>query len=153
MNDSIEYMILIPMMILLIFLFPMLVNATMNYWANDRKSLALQETASHLSSSILQIYQSLNHTSILTCNITSNLNSPPLIEGYAYTGKATLMTVGSGNILLVTLNLADSTISTTTAVALGQNAAWQSSNFTSSSASACIKADKFQNQTIQLAFG
>jgi hypothetical protein len=153
MHDTIEYMILIPMMILLIFLFPMLVNATMNYWANDRKTLALQETASHLSSSIQQIYQSLNHTSILTCNITSNLNLPPFIEGIAYTGNATMRTLGSVNILDVTLNIVGTTVFSTTSVTLGQNAAWQNSNFTSNSASACIKADKLQNQTIQMAFG
>jgi hypothetical protein len=152
-KESIEYMILIPMMILLIFLFPLLVNTTMNTWANDRKSLALQETASHLSSSIQQIYQSLNHTSVLTCDITSNLNSQPFIEGYVYTGNATLRTIGSSNSLNVTLYLLGTTISSSISVTLGQNVAWRSSSFTSNSASACIKADKFQNQTIQLAFG
>ena len=151
-------MILIPVLILQIFLFPILVNATMNQWVNERQSLALQETASYLGSSIQQIYLSLNHTTILSCNLTSNLGSQPFIEGHVYTGNATLQTVlssdlGSSKVLDVTLNLLHADISTTTSVTLGQNVEWINSTFASNSVAACVTAVKFPNQTIQLSFG
>ena len=83
-------MILIPVLILQIFLFPMFVNVVMTQYVNDQKSLALQEAASYLSSSIEQVYLSLNHTSIVSSTLTNNLGPQPLIDGYAYTGNATL---------------------------------------------------------------
>ena len=129
MEVTVEYMILIPVLILQIFLFPMFVNVVMNQYVDEQRSLELQETASYLSSSIEQIYLSLNHTSILSCTLTSNLGSQPLIDGYVYTGNATLQTVldpesDSSQVLDVTLNLVGAGISTTTSVTLGQNVEW-----------------------------
>jgi hypothetical protein len=150
-------MILIPVLILQIFLFPMFVNVVMNQYVDEQRSLELQETASNLSSSIEQMYLSLNHTSILSCTLTNNLGSQPLINGYVYTGNATLQPVdpefSSSQVLDVTLNLVGAHISTTTSVTLGQNVEWAPSTFTSNSATACIIAQKFPNQTIQLSFG
>jgi hypothetical protein len=154
MEVTVEYMILIPVLILQIFLFPMFVNVVMNQYVDEHRSLELQETASYLSSSIEQIYLSLNHTSILSCTITSNLGSQPLIDGYVYTGNATLQTeLNSCQVLDITLNLVGADISTTTSVTLGQNVQWVNSSFTSNSATACIIAQKFPDQTIQLSFG
>ena len=157
MEVTVEYMILIPVLILQIFLFPMFVNVVMNQYVDEQRSLELQETASNLSSSIEQVYLSLNHTSILSCTLTSNLGSQPLIDGYVYTGNATLQAVDpeshSSHVLDVTLNLVGAGISTTTSVTLGQNVEWASSTFTSNSATACIIAQKLPDQTIQLSFG
>jgi len=157
MEVTVEYMILIPVLILQIFLFPMFVNVVMNQYVDEQRTLQLQETASYLSTSIEQVYLSLNHTSILSCTLTSNVGSPPTINGYVYTGNASLQTVDPGShssqVLDVTLKLVGAGISTTTSVTLGQNVEWANSNFTSNSATACIIAQKFPNQTIQLSFG
>ena len=158
MHVTVEYMILVPVLILQIFLFPMFVNVVMNHYVDEQRSLELQETASSLSSSIQQIYLSLNHTSILSCTLKSNLGSQPLIGGYVYTGNATLRTVlgaefSSSKVLDVTLNLAGAGITTSTSVTLGQNVEWANSTFSSNSATACIIAQKFPDQTIQLSFG
>lgn len=158
MHVTIEYMILIPVLILQIFLFPMFVNVAMNHYVTDRRTLELQETASYLSSHFQQIYLSLNHTTIMSSTLKSSLGSPPFIEGYAYTGNATLQTVldselGSSKILYITLYLEGTGISTTTSVILGQNAKWVNSTFTSTSVTAYIVAEKLSNQTIQLSFG
>ena len=157
MDVTVEYMILIPVLILQIFLFPMFVNVVMTQYVNDQRSLELQETASHLSSTIEQIYLSLNHTSILSCTLKSSFSSQPLVDGYVYTGNATLLTVdpeySSSHVLDVTLNLVGAGISTTTSVTLGQNVEWTSSTFTSNSATASIIAQKLPDQTIKLSFG
>jgi hypothetical protein len=136
----------------------MFVNVVMNQYVDEQRSLELQETASNLSSSIEQMYLSLNHTSILSCALKSNLGSQHLIDGYVYTGNATLQPVldpefHSSQVLDVTLNLVGADISTTTSVTLGQNVEWANSTFMSNSATACIIAQKFPDQTIQLSFG
>ena len=124
----------------------------------NRERFNFRKPPATVSSSIEQIYLSLNHTSILSCTLTSNLGSQPLIDGYIYTGNATLQPVSdpefsSSQILNVTLKLVGTGISTTTSVTLGQNVEWANSTFTSNSANACIIAQKFPNQTIQLSFG
>ena len=158
MEVTVEYMILIPVLILQIFLFPMFVNVVMNQYVDEQRSLELQETASYLSSSIEQVYLSLNHTSILSCTLTSNLGFSAL-DRWLRLHRECYLTNGldpessSSQVLNVTLNLVGAGISTTTSVTLGQNVEWASSTFTSNSATACIIAQKLPNQTIKLSFG
>ena len=158
MEVTVEYMILIPVLILQIFLFPMFANVVMNHYVDEQRSLGLQETASYLSSSIQQIYLSLNHTSILSCTLKSSLGSNPLVDGFYYTANATLQSaLGSGSdsskILHVTVKLTGADQSTTTLVTLGQNVQWVNSTFKSNSTTACIIAQKLPDQTVKLSFG
>ena len=155
---TIEYMIMIPILIMQIFLFPLTAGWIMNTWVDSRRTLALQETASHLGSSIQQVYSSLNHGSISAGTVTNRLEVPPFIEGYAYTGNATLRTtlepeLNSSKVLDITLRLMGSRIETMTSVTLGQNVAWQNSTFMSNSTYASIIAQKMPNSTILLSFG
>lgn len=158
MEATIEYMILIPLLILQIFLFPVLVNAAMGQWTTDRQSLELQQVASDLSSIIEQTYLSLNHTSILSCQFTTDLSFQPTIEGYNFTGQATLEAIstqdyGASKVLSITLSFVGKQISATTQVTLGQNVNWLNAQFVSNPPTACLTAQKFANQTIQLSFG
>ena len=156
---TIEYMILIPVLILQLFLFPFVVSTVMNTWADSRRTLELQEIAGHLRSSMQQVYFSLNHTSIqATSPLTSKLEIPPFIEGYAYKGNATLRTVQdpdlvSTQVLDITLKYVGLGLSVATSVTLGQNVEWKNSTFMSNSTQACITAVKYPNETIQLYFG
>jgi hypothetical protein len=156
---TIEYMILIPVLILQMFLFPLTVGWIMNAGVDSRRSLELQEVASHLGSSIQQVYLSLNHTAIQAGTLTNNLDAPLFIEGYAYTGTATLSTIlgdevfGSSKVLSITLKYQGLAISTTTFVTLGQNVELKTSTFASNSSEASLAAEKFLNDTILLSFG
>ena len=154
MEVTVEYMILIPVLILQIFLFPMFANVVMNHWVDEQKTLGLQQDASYLSSSIEQVYLSLNHTSILSCTITSTLNSNPMINGYYYKANGSLQAVsGSSKILHLTISLIGQDLTASTSVTLGQNVQWAASTFMSNSTSACVTAQKLPNQTIMLSFG
>lgn len=152
-------MIMIPILILQIFLFPLIVTSLMNTWVSSRRNLALQNAASSLGSAIQQIYFSLNHDSVPTNTIlTGSPGLPPLIEEYYYTANATLASIldpklNSSTLLRVTLYLQTTGQSLTTSVLLGSNVIWQSSTFVSNSPNAYIKAQKFNNQTISLRFG
>jgi hypothetical protein len=148
---------MVPLLILQIFLFPFAASLVMNTWVDSRRTLALQETASHLGSSIQQTYLSLNYTTISAGDVTNKLDVPPFIEGYAYTGTATLRTVTDpapgSKVLELTLTFKGVEISTTTTVTLGQNVEWKDSTFMSNSTTACLQAEKYSNRTIKLSFG
>lgn len=150
-------MIMIPILIMQIFLFPLTASLIMNNWVDSRRTLALQETASHLGSSIQQLYSALNHETISAGTVTNKLDTPPFIEGYAYTGNATLRTALDSNstkVLDITLRLMGANIEATASVTLGQNVAWplQNSTLMSNSTLAGINAEKLSNGTIRLSF-
>ncbi|MEM3696460.1 MAG: hypothetical protein QXQ94_03010 [Candidatus Bathyarchaeia archaeon] len=155
---TIEYVIMVPVLILQIFLFPLTASWLMNIWVDSRRTLALQEAASHLGSSIQQVYFALNHDSISAGTVTQKVDVPPFIENYPYTGNATLKTVldpalNSSKVLEITLKLRTVGTAVTTSVILGQNVTWRESVFISNSTNACIWAEKFANGTICLSFG
>ena len=154
---TIEYMIMVPMLILQIFLFPLTASWLMNIWVDSRRTLALQEVASHLGSTIQQLYFSLNHETISAGTATCSPGLPPFIENYQYTGNATLRAVSgsadSSKVLSITLTLAKTKITVTTLVTLGPNALWQDSTFISNSTHACVSATKNAAGTITLFFG
>lgn len=154
---TIEYVIMVPILIMQIFLFPFVASVVMSNWVDSRRTLALQEAAGHLGSSMQQMYFSLNHTTISAGNVTNKLDIPPFIEGYPYTGTATLRTVSdpalSSKVLEVTLQFVGLGISASTIVTLGQNVEWQDSTFVSNSTSVCLRAEKYSSGTIQLSFG
>ena len=155
---TIEYVIMVPVLILQIFLFPLAASWLMNVWVDSRRTLALQEVASHLGSTMQQMYFSLNHETILTGTVTQKSSVPPFIENYPYTGNATLRTVldpalNASKVLEITLRLRTVGTTVTTSVILGQNVLWRKSTFVSNSTNACIMAEKFANGTICLSFG
>ena len=155
---TIEYVIMVPVLILQIFLFPLTASWLMNIWVDSRRTLALQEAVSHMGSSIQQVYSALNHDSISAGAVTQRVDVPPFIENYPYIGNATLKAVSdpslnSSKVLQITLQLRTVGTIVTTSVILGQNVAWKESVFVSNSTNACIRAEKFANGTICLSFG
>jgi hypothetical protein len=155
---TIEYMIMIPVMILQIFLFPIVANVLMNTWVDQRRTLVLQEVTGSLGSTIQQLYSSLNHYTVPSGNVTYSPGLPPFIENLFYTGKVTLLTGSASTsnstiILELMTNLVSTSDSATTTMVLGSNVLWQPSTFVSNSASASVNAEKFLNGTILLWFG
>ena len=130
----------------------------MNIWVDSRRTLALQEVASNLGSTMQQMYSTLNHDTIpVGTTVTQKSNVPPFIEDYSYTGDATLKTVSftslnSSKVLKITLRLKTVGTSVTTSVILGQNVQWLASTFKSNSTNAGILAQKVANGTISLSF-
>jgi hypothetical protein len=152
---TIEYVILLPMLILQIFLLPYVAGIFMNYWSTSSETLALQDASSHISSSIQQLYFFLNNPSVSSGTVTNTLGTTHYISNHAYLGNATLISVagsGSGKVLELTLHLKGTTIATTAPIVLGQNVQWSNSSFMSNSKSACINAYKDSNNVIWLSF-
>ena len=159
---TIEYAIMMPVLILQIFLFPLAANWTMNIWVDSRRTIALQDAVSHLGSAIQQLYLSLNHETISTGKVTYAPELPPFIEGIYYVGNATLRTAleptfNSSKVLDLTATLANAGTTVHASVVLGPNAQWLDSRFVSNSTNACIIAEKLSfmdgTTSIRLQFG
>ena len=157
MHVTIEYVIMMPMLILGTFIFPIFANAVMNMWVNSRETLALQDVAGQLGSAVQQLYFSLNHDSVPSGTVTYSPGLPPFIESSFYMGDATLSSSASAgsnpSFLQLTVTLIGTSNSVTTTVILGSNVLWQPSIFMSNSTDACVTAQKFSNGTILLWFG
>ncbi|MEM2130114.1 MAG: hypothetical protein QXZ70_05910 [Candidatus Bathyarchaeia archaeon] len=154
---TIEYMIMIPLLIMQIFLLPLTVGWIMTMWTESRQTLALREVAGHIGSSVHQLYSALSHESISTGNVTNELAVPAFVEGYAYTANATLRETSgssfeSSKILDITVRFTESNIEATASVALGSNVEWNPSTFVSNSPTARLAATKFSNGTILMRF-
>lgn len=155
---TIEYIIMVPVLILQIFLFPLTASLLMNIWVDSRRTLALREAASHIGSTIQQVYFSLNHITVPNGTVaTQKLGVPPFIENRPYTGNATLKPVldpalNSSKVLEITFRLGTIGTAVTTSVVLGQNFEWRESTFVSNSTNACIIANKTDG-TITMFFG
>ena len=156
-----EYVIMVPLLVLQIFLFPMTANWLMNIWVDSRMDLALKDSASHLGSSIQQLYSIMNHDTVSAETTTYRPGLPPYIENHDYTATAALRNaVGSGanssRILDMRLSLSKTQTTVATSVILGANVIWNNSTFVSNSTNAVIIAQKFWNGTdyvISLQFG
>ena len=155
---TIEYMIMIPILIMQIFLFPMTANWLMNIWVDSRRTLALQDAARHLGSTIQQLYFALNHQTISVGIATYSPGLPPFIENLHYVGNVTFLTVldpplNSSKVLELKLTLVETRTSVTTSAVLGPNVLWRESTFVSNSTQAFVSAEKFTNGTVCLYFG
>ena len=92
---TIEHVIMIPILILQIFLFPVVASYLMNVWVDSRRTLVLQDAASNMGSTIQQMYFALNHPTIPAGTTSDQFGLPPYIDGYSYTANATLQPSGS----------------------------------------------------------
>jgi len=156
-NITIEYMILVPLMILLIFVLPYAASPIMNYWSTSSQTIALQDTSSHLESSIQQVYLFLNGQSIPSGQVISSAGIPQYISTFAYVGNATLTSVSATeSVLNLTLHYIGNPkhVSVDSLVTLGGNAQLNAtySSFVSNSTATCINAIKDNTGKITLSF-
>jgi hypothetical protein len=152
---SLEYMIMVPVLIAQIFIFPYTASVIMNTWTDSRMTIELGEIAGHVGSSIQQLYYAINHESMSSGSVSVTLDMPPLIEGHAYTTTLThaKQLDTSCKIMNVTLKLSGTKDETSTLVTLGPNVNWQENlSFLSGAQPIVLKADKTQN-SISLTLG
>ena len=154
---TIEYLIMVPILIVQILIFPFAATILMNGCVESRRTIEIQEAANHLSSSIQQLYSSVNHDTITSGTVSYKLGLPPYIDDYYYTGNATLRFVSpdpnGSRILEITLKFVGVDISTSVTATFGGNMQWQNSSFQSNSLSASIIAEKQSNGEILMYFG
>ncbi len=153
-----EYAILLPILILQVLILPLSTSWIMSVWTNDRMKNEIQNAANQVSSTIQQLYFSLNSENVLSSSspVVQASNFPTTIESYPYyaTGSMRALQSSSSRTLNLRFTLHSSGITVNSSVTFGPNVSWNaSSNFFSNSPSACIKACKNSNGTISFSFG
>jgi hypothetical protein len=125
----------------------------MDVWAVRRRETALQDVASHIGTTIQQLYFSLDRDVIATGTTIYSPNVPPFIESIPYIITASMPEpVGDSTIIDLRLDLVGTGTTVTSRVTLGPDALWQQSTFLSNSTSACITVEK-SNGTLRFSFG
>jgi hypothetical protein len=148
---TLEYMIMVPVLIMQIFIFPFAANMIMNTWVDTRQQLSLQETAGHLGSTIQQLYYTINRASVSSGSLTLKLDTPPTIEGFGYTIMFGNASGSDTKVLRITMHLNQSSVEASTIVTLGQNADWLNNATYSSTSISTITATKTPSDTVYLA--
>jgi hypothetical protein len=152
---TIEYMIMVPVLIMQIFLFPYAASVIMNTWGDSTTTVQLQTTAGYMGSSIQQLYYTMNHESMSNGSVKITLDVPPIINGRAYTTTLNHVTSSdtSYQIMNVTLKIIGTKVQTSTIVTLGQNVDWQENlAFNSTSHNLSFIATKTAN-SISISYG
>ena len=150
---TIEYVIMIPILLMQVILIPVATGWMMDVWVDRRRQTALQDVASHLGSTIEQLYFSLNREEIGAGIVTQASNVPLFIESISYVVTASDRRVENSTMIDLHLALMRGGITATTRVTLGPNVLWDESTFVSNSTGACIKVEKFSNGTLSFSFG
>lgn len=143
---TIEYVILLPILLIQVILFPVFVGWTMNIWIDSRRTLALEEIAGYVGSTIQQLYLTLScDKSAAGVNIKNELGIPPYIEGSAYSGSAVLLqgsSPESSKVLRLTIKLENSKVEVEYSVLLGLDTAWNETSVFISNKNPCIVAER-----------
>ena len=151
---TMEYTIMIPILLMQVILIPVATGWMMTVWVDQRREIALQDVASHLGSTVQQLYLSLNREEVGTGIVTQASNVPPFIESIPYAVDASDRRVENGTIIDLHLAMIGTSITATTYVTLGSNVLLGPQRaFMSNSTSACIKVEKFSNGTLSFSFG
>lgn len=154
---AIEVVIMVPVLVAQILLFPLVANTMTTYWQNASREITLQEVASQMGSTIQQLYLYLSRMEVSAGTITYASTFPTTIASHIYTARGSLRTsvdLNSSKILLLTLTLQDVGTTVTVQVSLGPNVSWvEESIFYSYSPNASIKVQKFANRTLLFSFG
>lgn len=140
---------------MMIFLFPYVATVVMGTWEDSIKTMQLQTTAGHMSSSIQQLYYTINHGTFSNGSMKIHLDVPQLIEGRAYTTTLSHVTHADSSYQLmnVTLRIIDTEDQSSSLVTLGPNVNWQENlAFNSTAHSLSLVADKTAN-SIWISFG
>jgi len=143
---------MVPILLVQVILIPVATGWMMDSWVIRRRETALQDVASHLGTTIQQLYFSLNREEIAAGTTTQATNVPPFIESIPYVVTASNRKVGNSTIIDLYLALMGIGITTTTRVTLGPNVLWEQLAFISNSTTASIRVEKFSNGTLDFSF-
>jgi len=153
---TIEAVILAPLLIVQITLFPFVASMMSSKWADSTWKITLEEAGSQMANTIQQLYLSFNRAEVSAGTMIQASTFPAEISGQAYIATGSLnwsLTQSSGKILVLNLTLQKTGVRATVRTPLGPNVLWdEQSLFDSSSPNASIKVRKFVDGTLLFSF-
>ncbi len=157
MHVAVEAVIMTPLLVIQILLFPYVATTMTSYWADATRDITLQETASQIASTIQQLYISLTRIEVTTGTVKQASSFPTQIAGHTYTARGLLRDSSgpnSGKVLMINVTLQGLGNTATAQTSMGHNTLWNAGSiFNSASLDASIKVQKFANGTLLFSFG
>jgi len=150
---SMEYAIMVPVLLLQVILIPMAAGWMMDVWVVRRRETALQDVASHMGTAIQQLYFSLNSEEVSAGITSDSPNVPPFIESIPYVITASDRKVENSTMIDLHLALIGTGTTASSQVTLGPNVVWKQSTFLSNATSPSICVEKFSDGTLGFSFG
>lgn len=154
---TIEYTIMVPLLIFQIFIFPLAASRMASNWADSRRDTSLKDAANYIASTIQQLYLTVNRKEVSAGNVTQASTLPPTIDLYPYTAVGSLSSLSdlnSSKILTLFLTLENLGNTATANAVLGSNVLWaEESIFRSNSPDASVNIQKFADGTLLFSFG
>lgn len=150
---SMEYVIMVPVLLVQVILIPMAAGWIVDVWVVRRQEIALQDVASHMGTTIQQLYFSLGTEQVGPGISTHSPELPPFIESIPYVITASDSEVGNSTIIDLYLALMGTGTTATSKVIVGPDVLWQQSTFLSNATSPSIIVEKFPNGTLSFSFG
>ena len=152
-HSNIEYAIMAPILILQVVFLPVATTWMMDYWGVKRMETTLQDVASHLGTTVQQLYYSLNRDDVLPGKVTQILDIPKYIESNPYTITVSSLKIENSTAIDLHLALLQQDVTARVRTILGSNARLSPSSFASNSTSTQLTAEKYTNGTINFSFG
>jgi len=152
-HSNIEYAIMAPILLLQVIFLPVATTWMMDYWGVKRMETTLQDVASHLGTTVQQLYYSLNRDDVLPGKVTQILDIPEYIESNPYTITASSLKIENSTAIDLNLALMQHEVTARVRTVLGSNALLTPSSFASNSTAAHMSVEKFANGTIRFSFG
>jgi hypothetical protein len=152
-HSNIEYAIMAPILLLQVLFLPVATAWMMDYWGAKRMETTLQDVASHLGTTVQQLYYSLNRDDVLPGEVTQTLNVPEYIESTPYTITTSSLKIENSTAIDLHLALLHHEVTARVRTVLGSNARLSPSSFTSNSTATHLSVEKFANGTIHFSFG
>jgi hypothetical protein len=150
LSDSVvEHVMLLPLMIMVVVLFPIAANSIVVNYTNQQQLVIAQSAMNQMVSTIQQLYYSLNQENILPCNVTVTNLLPQKIGTYTYNVTAT---TNPGNKLTLSLYMSSLNMRVEKTITLGPNALWENSQFRSILPTSAIRVQKIMNGMLKFSF-
>jgi hypothetical protein len=149
---TMEYAIMVPILILQVVLMPLAASWMIDVWVTRRRETGLLDVASHMGSTINQLYFSLNRDEVAAGTTTQSANVPPFIESIPYVVTVSDRKIENSTVIDLYLGLMGVGVTATTRVTLGPNVLWEQSTFVSNATTAGIQVVKLSNGTLSFSF-
>lgn len=153
-HASIEYAIMLPILIMQVILIPVATGWMIDNWTTRRREISLQDIASHMATIIQQLYFSLDSKDVTAGITTQATNMPSHVESIPYKILASDSKFENTTTIHLNLTLIGTSVNSLDQIILGPNAFWEEGSvFMSNSIDAHIEVEKYINGTLQFSFG
>lgn len=144
-NIITEHVILLVPVFFVMMIFALIANSVVANYAIQQKAIIIDGAENQLTTTISQLYFSLNQKDIPNCVVTKTMPLPEHIEGQNYLINGTM----AGNVLKLTFKFPGLPLSDNAEVTLGPDAQWVSSSvYNSINTNSVLRVEKYFNATV-----